>query len=129
MLKKLGFVKSSARRKKPYMSEGTKDVLSGFAGGAAGTITVFPLDTLTTRAQSKIHGAGKRYKGIEAAERLWKGLPLSQKFKPSTRFKRFASYYKGMPYKLMKTVPGTAVTLGVYGLAQRFLDKRFTSKK
>jgi hypothetical protein len=34
-----------------------------------------------------------------------------------------------MPYKLMKTVPGTAVTLGVYGLASRFLDRRFTSKK
>jgi len=29
----------------------------------------------------------------------------------------------------MKAVPGTAITLGAYGMTQRFLDKKFTSKK
>ena len=128
MLKKLGFKKIS-KRKKPYMSEPAKDIAAGLAAGAVSTVSVFPLDTMTTRAQAKYMTSGKRYKGIEAAERVWKGLPLNQKFKPGTKFKQFASLYKGLPFKLMKAVPGTAVTLGTYGLAKRYLDNKFTSKK
>jgi hypothetical protein len=66
---------------------------------------------------------------MEAAERLWKGLSLNEKFKPGTRFKQFRSLYTGLPYKLMKAVPGTAVTLGTYGIAKRYLDNKFTSIK
>jgi len=129
MLKQLGFIKTSARKKKLYMSEGAKDIFSGLTAGAVSTVTVFPLDTLTTRAQARYFQGGKRYKGMEAAERLWKGLPLTQRFSPSTRFKQFAALYKGLPFKLMKAVPGTAVTLGTYGLAKRYLNTRYTSKK
>lgn len=129
MLKKLGFVKSSARKKKPYMSETTKDIGAGLTAGAVSTVTVFPLDTLTTRAQARYFQSGKRYKGVEAAERLWKGLPLNEKFKPGNKWKQIKSLYKGLPFKLMKAVPGTAVTLGTYGLAKRFLNDKFTSKK
>jgi murein L,D-transpeptidase YcbB/YkuD len=129
MLKQLGFVKTSARRKKPYMSETAKDISAGLTAGAVSTVTVFPLDTLTTRAQARYFQIGKRYKGMEAAKRMWKGLPLTQRFKPGTKFKQFAALYKGLPFKLMKAVPGTAVTLGTYGLAKRFLNERFTSKQ
>ena len=129
MLKKLGFKKVGQRKKKPYMSEAAKDIGAGLAAGAVSTVSVFPLDTMTTRAQAKYFQGGKRYKGIEAAERLWKGLPLNEKFKPGTKFKQFTSLYKGLPFKLMKAVPGTAVTLGTYGLAKRYLDNKFTSKK
>ena len=105
MLKKLGFYKHS-QKKKRYMSSTQKDILSGLAGGAAGTIATFPLDTLTTRAQAR-HG--------KKVPKLW--------------YKKILNLYKGIPYKLMKTVPGTAVTLATYGFTKRHLDKQFTSKK
>jgi len=60
----------SGRKKKPYMSENAKDVTSGLVGGAVGTATVFPLDTLTTRAQAKYLQGTERYVGREAAERV-----------------------------------------------------------
>ncbi len=52
------------------MSETAKDVASGLFGGAAGTLTTFPLDTLTTRAQAKYLTSGKLYHGTTALERL-----------------------------------------------------------
>ena len=61
MLKKLGFKKIS--KKKPYMSEAQKDIVGGLAAGGVSTSTVFPLDTLTTRAQTKFQTQGKRHKG------------------------------------------------------------------
>ena len=119
----------SGRKKKPYMSESAKDVVSGLVGGATGTLTVFPLDTLTTRAQAKYLQGTERYAGREAAERVWKGMPLIKRRKPASLVKRFSALYRGVPFKLMKAVPGTAITLGAYGITQRFLDKKFTSKK
>lgn len=127
MLYKLGFTKRA--KQKPYMSEGSKDIASGFMGGAAGTMAVFPLDTLTTRAQAKYLTQGKQVKGWAAVKRLLKGQPLKQTYKPASRMGRFLSLYKGMPFKLLKTVPGTAVTLSAYGFTKRQLDKRFTSNK
>jgi len=69
MFQKLGFRKLG-RKKQPYMSETAKDVASGLFGGAAGTLTTFPLDTLTTRAQAKYLTSGKLYHGTTALERL-----------------------------------------------------------
>ncbi|MBC8408591.1 MAG: MC/SLC25 family protein [Rhodobacteraceae bacterium] len=127
MLKKLGF-KKIARKQKPHMSDPTKDVISGLAGGAVGTIAVFPLDTLTTRAQARYLQSGKQYKGVSAFKRIWKGLPLKESMKGGGKVKQVASLYKGLPFKLLKAAPGTAVTLGTYGVTKRFLDKHFTSK-
>jgi hypothetical protein len=127
MLKKLGFKKYS--KKKPYMSEAQKDITSGLVAGGVSTSTVFPLDTLTTRAQTRFQTKGKRHKGWSAVKRLIQGKPIVEPSKPIGRLGRFMNLYKGLPYKLLKTVPGTAVTLGTYGFAKRQLDKKYTSKK
>lgn len=92
---------------KPYMSPTTKDMISGLAGGAVSTTTVFPMDTLTTRAQAK-HLLDKP---------------------PKTRLGKFVALYKGLPYKLLKAAPGMMVTFGTVGGTRRVLDNYFTSKK
>ena len=85
--------------KKKTMSEGTKDILSGLTAGAASTFATYPVDTITTRRQ--VASAAKKGGGL----------------------------YSGVGLKLLKNVPGTAITLGTYGVTRRILDKYFPEDK
>ncbi len=98
----INYQKEPKKRKKskPVMSEGTKDILSGLAAGGASTFATYPVDTITTRRQ--VASAAKGGRG---------GL------------------YSGVGLKLMKNVPGTAITLGTYGVTKRILDKYFPEDK
>ena len=84
------------KKSKPKLSEGTKDILAGLTAGAASTFATYPIDTITTRRQV----SGLNTKGGQ-------GL------------------YRGVGLKLLKNVPGTAITLGTYGVTKRILDKYF----
>tara|TARA_B100001113_G_scaffold308110_1_gene270118 strand:+ start:43 stop:399 length:357 start_codon:yes stop_codon:yes gene_type:complete len=111
------FNKVARKKKNQFWTEGRKDIAAGLTAGAVSTGTVFPLDTMTTAAQS------------EYARELKKktGKPLTPKSvlkSPSL----FPKLYKGIQYKWMKTIPGTAVTLATYGGTKRYLDKRFPTK-
>ena len=111
MLKKLGFVKLS-KDTRPYMSQGMKDFTAGSIAGATSATVVFPLDTLTTRAQAK-HVLNH----VETSGKTTSGL------------KKYTSLYKGLPWKVLKGAPGAAVTLATYGVARRKLGDMFTSRK
>ena len=78
------------------MDDTKKDILSGLAAGAASTFATYPIDTITTRRQV-----------ASAAKKGSRGL------------------YSGVGLKLLKNVPGTAITLGTYGVTRRILDKYF----
>ena len=107
------FNKVARKKKNQFWTEGKKDIASGLAAGAVSTGTVFPLDTMTTAAQA---AESAKVKG---------GLTPKQVFKNPGLFPKL---YKGIQYKWMKTIPGTAVTLATYGGTKRYLDKRFPTK-
>ena len=81
------------------MEDTSKDILSGLAAGAASTFATYPIDTITTRRQ--VASAAKKGGGL----------------------------YSGVGLKLLKNVPGTAITLGTYGVTRRILDKYFPEDK
>ena len=87
------------KKKKGMLSEGTKDILAGLTAGGASTFATYPVDTITTRRQ------------VASATKGSGGL------------------YSGVGLKLMKNVPGTAITLGTYGVTKRLLDKYFPEDK
>ena len=98
------FEKVAKRKKKnQFWTEGRKDIAAGLTAGAVSTGTVFPLDTMTTAAQAE----------------------YARELKSPSLFPKL---YKGIQYKWMKTIPGTAVTLATYGGTKRYLDKRFPTK-
>jgi len=108
------FEKLAGSKKKNFMSEGKKDIISGLAAGAVTTGATFPLDTMTTAAQSGY------------AADLKKSLGKTLTFKTVLKNPKLIPHlYKGIQYKWSKTIPGTAISLATYAGTRRFLDKKF----
>ncbi|MBC8436852.1 hypothetical protein H8D85_00860 [bacterium] len=141
MLIKLGFKSNTEIDERPYMSELTKGLVAGGLGGAAGSAAVYPLDTMATRAQNN-----KTWSGVDKpiVENATKSTTTSTKKAPkilkdieskaksigsSKTLRNIKGLYKGLPFKIMKGMPGSAITLGAYGLVKSVLDKTFTSEK
>lgn len=109
------------QKKKFTMTENQKDIAAGLAAGAVSTFATYPVDTITTRKQ--IAGANT-------------GLSSKVSFKSKSkrlnnivnRGTYLKNLYKGVGLKMTKNVPGTAITLGTYGVTKRYLDKKFPQK-
>ena len=108
--------KKYSKKRNDFWTSGKKDVAAGLTAGAVSTGAVFPLDTLTTAQQSEYARKMKK-KG--------KSLNLKSVIKNPSLFPKL---YKGIQYKWMKTIPGTAVTLATYGGTKRYLDKKYPTK-
>ena len=117
MNKAVHVFKKYAKKKNDFWTAGKKDIAAGLTAGAVSTGAVFPLDTMTTAAQSQYAEKLRKEKGIK----LTPGGILKNP-------RIFPKLYKGIQYKWMKTIPGTAVTLATYGGTKRYLDRKFPTK-
>lgn len=88
------------------LSDNAIDVAAGAFSGMTATGVTYPMDTLTVRAQAANTGDAKKYHIPKASSKA-KGL------------------YKGIGWKMSKTIPAGAAGYWAYGAAKRKLKDAF----
>lgn len=104
-----------AKKKDKFLTEGTKDLISGTAAAGASTILAYPMDTASVDKQ--VSGF-KNFKDTK-----FKDIFKSDKNTFKTIGNLAKKFYGGVGTKLTKTIPAGAITFGVYGATKRILDE------